>query len=431
MPPDPRIKKPLALAFPAGLNTRARETDLPKGSARSAVNIDFTREGHVILAAGGYTAVSGAAGGHSLWSWPDLGYALYVSQSGVLIRINADGSCDDVTTVSADRPMSYALFNRRVYFSNGADMGCLDGGVLRPWGIDPPPPPFVNVIADGALPAGRYLVAISVLYNGGEESAPSAPQTVVLGAVGGIALTLPSSPAISHVLIYCSSTKAANGEELFYHGRVVASAGGYLITAQAASYRLNTLFLGRMPCGSLIATFKRRLLAAVGSNLSFSEIEQPSLCNRRHGWLPFDEPITAIAPVDDGCYIGTATKTYWCAGTDPTDWTRTLIRPFGIARQSSVPYLPDDAFPTDGVPRGTAVPWFGQDGGLCVGRNGGVVQLITQAAVGVAPHQEATCFYHEQSGVRQVIAALRGTRHDTRSAPETPVSRTERYGLTT
>lgn len=430
MPPDPRIKNPLALAFPAGLNTRARETDLPKGSARSAVNIDFTREGHVILAAGGYTAVSGAAGGHSLWSWPDLGYALYVSQSGVLIRIRADGSRETVTAVSADRPMSYALFNRQAYFSNGEEMGYLEDGVLRPWGIDPPPPPFVNVIADGGLPAGRYLVAISVLYNDGEESAPSAPQTVVLKKSGGIALILPDSSAISHVLIYCSSTKAANGEELFYHGRVVKGAGSYLITAQAAGYRLNTLFLGRMPCGSLIAAFKRRLLSAVAGNLYFSELEQPSLCNRRHGWLPFDEPITAIAPVDDGCYIGTATKTYWCAGTDPTDWTRVVVRPFGIAYQASVPYLPNDAFPTD-TSQGAAVPWFGQDGGLCVGRNGGFVQAVTQERVGIAPHLSATIFYRECASVRQVLIALQGAKQSERASIDTPTNRVERHGLAT
>lgn len=429
MPPDPRIKKPLALAFPAGLNTRARETDLPKGSARSAVNVDFTREGHVLFAAGGYSAVPGAAGGHSLWSWPDLGYALYVSQSGILVRINADGSRDDLAVVSVDRPMSYALFNRRVYYSNGAEMGYIERNALKPWGIDPPPAPLINVIAEGGIPAGRYLVAITALYNGGEESAPSLPSVVTLSTPGSIHLILPSSPSISGIMIYCSSTKSSNGEELFYHGQTQPG-GSYTITAQASGYRLNTLFSGRMPCGSLIAPFKRRILAAVGENLYFSAPEQTSLCDRHHGWLPFGSPITCIAPVDDGCYIGTESATYWCVGTDPTDWTKITVRPYGIAYQPSVPYLPSDAFPTD-TPQGAAVPWFGQDGGLCIGRNGGFVQAITQDRVGIAPHVSATIFYREYTGVRQVIVALRGAKKSERASVDTSTSRIERHGLAT
>lgn len=427
---DPRIKKPVSLTFPAGINTRARETALPDGAARDAMNVDFTREGGVIFPAGGYSAVSGAPGGHSLWAWPGLGYALYVTADGTLARVGADGGIAALAAVSPHQPMAYAAFNGRAYFANGSEMGYVEGEAAHPWGIDPPPPPLITLGADGGLPAGRYLLAITVIYNDGEESAPCAPQPVALKSVGGIRLALPFAPSISAIRVYCSSTTAANGEELFYHGAALPGSG-YLVAAAPAGPRLNSLFMGRMPCGGPIAAFKRRLLVAVGATLYFSEIEQASLCDRTHGWLPFGDPITCIAPVDDGCYIGTTKNTYWCAGTDPADWTRAVQRACGIALQRSVPWLPGDAFPSDTAPPGAAVPWFSQDGGLCVGRNGGVIQSITHAAVGMASYREATLFYRECGGLRQMIASLRGKGHDARSTPTSPVASIQRYGLAT
>jgi len=431
MPIDPRNRSPIVARFGRGIDTRSRETAIPDGALADASNVDITRDGHVVFAAGGYSAVDGAAGGHSLWSWPSLGYALYVSSAGNLTRVDSDGTTTALASVSADRPLAYAEHNGRAYYANGLDMGYIDqSGAAKLWGVDAPPAPRVSVGSDGGMPAGRYHVAITVLYNNGEESAPSLPQTVTLSDVGGITATLPSSPDITAVLVYISSTKSPDGTELYYHGRGDPGQS-YLITGSGSGYRLNHLFKSRMPCCTVLAPFKRRILGAIGSNLYFSETNQVSICDLRHNWLPFSEPITCIAPVEDGCYIGTNTKTYWCAGNDPTEWSRIVKRPYGIASQPSVFYLPDDTFQAEGLPPSVGAPWFSQDGGVCIGRNGGFIQNITQGAVGIGPHREAALGYREHDGIRQLIAALRDTSPNTRSSPNPSVTGTSQYGITT
>lgn len=420
----------LVLRFPLGINTRAIETALPEGAVRDAVNVDFTADGRAVFAAGGYVVVAGSPGGHSLWSDRAMCYALYVSDAGSLLGVSADGTTLELTAVSSHLPMSYAFFNECAYYANGAEMGRIDSLVARSWGIDPPPAPPVSVIADGGMPAGRYLVAISALYDGGEESAPSPPQTVVLTAAGGIAVSLPTSPSISHIVIYCSSTTAANGEELFYHGVVTNGTAEYRIIAGPAGPHLRSRSAGRMPCGRIIAPFKRRMLAAIGNVLYFSEAEQVSRCDRARNWLQFNSPITCIAPVDDGCYVGTETAMHWCAGTDPTDWTRVVARPFGVAFQPFVTSLPHDAFTAEGTAQGPAVAWFSDDGGLCVGRNGGNVQAVTHGRVGMAPHRSAALFYRETGGVRHIISILKGGGIDRRSSPDSQTFAVSRNGIT-
>jgi len=427
--------------FPLGQVDRIRETDTPEGALRHINNADILDGGNISRRAG-YTTVSGASGGHSLWSDPRFPHVLYVASTGQLVSIDRNGNRNNVVAISADLAMSYTWFDNRAYYTNGAQWGYVDAaGADHDWGITQPPAPAVSTTGTGSLSPGRYQFCITVTYNNGEESAPSAITEYELASTGSITLSLPNASGITHVNVYSSDLTSTGGTELYHYKSVTAGTTSIVINSQNPGWRLEThgnyadgarMDIGRMPAGTFVTTFKRMILSVVGSEIIWSDTRQVSIADLARNRRNFEEPITYVAPVEDGCYVGTANSTFWCGGNDPEDWTKTTIHDNGIIPARHTHYVPETSFALENLPAVGRFPyWWSTESELCIGRNGGFVQRITGSRLAVQEHQRFTGLYYESGGRRILINTLHNPMgSNTRKTPDTAVNNVYQYGLT-
>ncbi len=396
--------------FGGGTDNRNRINKLAAGSLRLIENADVTNSGTIKYPRPGYAQIAGS-GGHSAWTWPPFHYALYVDTTGNLIGINKNNqSLSTLTTgLSPGQSLTYAYFAGRAYYSNGSDQGYIDGNsIARFWGVDPPPQPTLTASSGGvALDAGRYIVALTVTYNVGEESAASPASLITLSSAGTITVPTPTHPDITHVNIYVSSVNAPNGSQLYYHGRVVNGTSSYVVEKSDLLRPLKTQNMARFPACTFIASWKRHLLGIVGHEVVWSRPEQAgAIWDAQAARINFSETPTFIAPVDDGVYVGTRSETYFLSGTDPMQpWQKVRIEQHGIIPQKSVCWLPGDTFQGEIPTLGPAVPWITTEGEIVVGRNGGFIQKVAPR-LAVNNHASSRIQFFEYNGIRRLLVTL-------------------------
>lgn len=408
-------------AIPAftGTVNRVRETELPTGGLREALDVDIDNAGKLLPRK---ASVQVGSGGHSAWGHPAIPYGLYVSE-GRLIRLP---DTEEIATVANNRRMSYCELHGRTYFTNGVESGCLNPELMR-WGMDRPPSPTV-VVTSGALIPGQYQVAFTVLFNNnGEESAASPVETVDVGQDQGIVVTpLPVHPDITHVRLYASPP---NGSELYHVATVPNGVNAITISHSPDGHPIETLHKLPFPPCDRIASFKRRIIGSIGKWLVFSDIENPSLQDPRHNWLPFSEPIVFLGPVDDGVYVGTSKRVWFCAGNDPKDWSLRVVDVVGVIPQDSAVPIPADTFPGERLlAQGSLVPWWSNDGELVIGRSEGYVQRVS-ASFSVSRFARCQIVYREQEHVRQLISLFQTPVGEDRQAPRYPLTHIHTHGI--
>jgi len=429
---------PVTLAFPGGMNNVATLERIPDGFARLIENADVVDGSGRLRRRDGYSAVSGATGGHSLWSHPSLSYGLYVNSSGNLVKIGNDGTLTNAATVEPAYRMSYAAFAGRAYYSNSFNMGYIDeNGNHQSWGVDDPPAPLFTISSSGGVPAGRYQLAYTVIYNSGEESQPSLVRQAVLDSNGSITVgPVPNGSGYNSVNLYMSHH---DGEELFFVANLAKGLTSLVISSRPQpDYMLEHLYSDRFPPMTRIAAFKHRIIGARGNELWFSDYRQVSICyriridenNAEGNPAMFEDPITMIGPVENGVYVGTEKQLWWCQGNDPTEFSRIQIDSYGAMRHNSTFFVNPDLLQGDQPIPGQAVGWMSNDGVFCVGRSGGIVQRITDRRLAVAKHNRATLHYRESNQLRHFVLQMHeraGTNN--RAANDPTVATVNQYGI--
>jgi hypothetical protein len=138
---------PLVLTGKAGLDNRARETELGDGALRVSHTLDIANGGSLRCRAGLREVSSSPA--HSLFAHPSHRFLLAVV-GGSLSRLTANEPLTALAAVSG--PVVYAVLNDDVHWTDGQTIGVVKAnGEAGQWGMAVPPPPLVSAVAYGVL----------------------------------------------------------------------------------------------------------------------------------------------------------------------------------------------------------------------------------------------------------------------------------------
>ena len=199
----------------------------------------------------------------------------------------------------------------RTTFTNGLINGITDGLTGWEWGVSSPSAAGSIKDVPGVLPKGKYAYHLTFrrLSDGAESAAVSAPPTQI--DQGGIYLS--GLPMLSgHELVVYLST--ADGEGAYLAGSTTTDE--FLFTGAAHSLVLPCRTIGAMPLplGTITAFWRGRVLVAQGSVLWASRPMTPHLADWRD-FKPMGAKITAVVPVEDGIYVGTADDLVFLGGS--------------------------------------------------------------------------------------------------------------------
>lgn len=337
----------------------------------AAVNVDIDDTGRIARKKG-YSLLS-ATGTKWLYANGDL--LLGVQGSGLMRLANDLTPLATLRTVTASQRMSYWTVIGRTYFSNGLEVGCVENGVARTWGMVPPS--SIGVAAStpgGLLPAGRYQWTLTYLRGDGQESGTRLSGIVTLAEQAGIAwssLPVSSDPDVAGKIVYLTTV---NGDK-FYEALILAAAdttATYMGDGVEFTRELETWLCQEAPAGQCVSYFRGQTLVAAGTVLYPSVPYGYELFDLRN-YFDFESAITLIAPVEDGLFVCTQTHHYWLPGLSQADWTQQV--------KTDVGAIPGSLVYTDGQKVGEGIGgmvalWLARSG-ICIGANGGVFKVLT------------------------------------------------------
>lgn len=383
--------KPVNLGPFRGINNRLPDFALHSDAGdflRSALNADVDDAGRLRRRIG-QTRIQALSAPHSLHKTADGRF--FVVISSVLYRITLPAYTQAIVKVlSANSRVSYAEHNGDLYYSNGVDSGRISGSnTWYPWGLPTPALPAVATIA-GALPAGKYLVAVTYSNSDtGEEGGATGSTQHELAAPGALRVTLPEAvTGATHVNIYVSAT---NGEVPCLHGSVAAGTPSYDITTLTTTRFCATIGLEPLPAGVGLFTHLGRLGVISTGVVFYSEPWRVGYFRPYANYIGFPDEASIVVPAQNGCYI-VADKTRWFAGD--------LANPSAI-----VDVLPYKAVPGTGFEAVSDmdVGWFSDAGVVIASPAGEVVAAMADSIDLTAPASGASCVIID-GGYERVIS---------------------------
>lgn len=380
-------------SFAPGVNNRLPPTQLgrtlpdrSKATFLSAgENIDLNGRGYLQRRRGTTLALSGASA-HSVWGDETEGYCAIGND---LLHLEPTPSGLTPTTVLSGLPEMAPISYQRmpdgdVVWSNGQHIGRLRGTTAPPLATPRPVVvPTVSAIA-GALPAGRYQVALTELGPLGES-----------GSTPPVALTLPANSGIR-------ITGLGAGTQVYMTGpngdifNATATDVGDILALTNTGPELRSLLLADMPAGSIVRHYKGSLLVAVGSALVFSEPYYYGLFSPSKGFIPFPAPITVVQPCEAGVFV-CADRTYWLAG-GLLDTAPVVVLPYG-GLQGSGGEVPTP----DG--QGTQQAFWLSPRGLVIGTPDGAATNVQENALKFGAARAGATLLREQDGAHHILCA--------------------------
>jgi hypothetical protein len=387
--------------WPAGINNVAKDTALPDGFLRDALNVDLDNSGKPRIREG-RTKVYAGVQTHSLHK---AVCGLVFVEGTTLNSLLPDNTASSIgNLVSGDR-VEYEELNDTTFLTNGFEVWTLDAqknlalnGVERPEGQ--PLPSFTSAV--GALEPGRYLFAVTFVSSRGEESGASLAIDVTTSSRGSVVLNnIPQNSSASHVRIYGTEP---GGEVLREFAEVPMGVTSFNITRTVQGRLLETQFMRRLPAGRLIRHFKGRLYVARGDTLWYSEALRYGLCSPADNFISFSEEITVVQPVEDGIYV-VADKTYFFSGTNPKEFRQVIVSNYQAIFGTGV-RVRGSIFDPEIV--GDVAYWYSRAGAM-LGLAGGIVRPLMENSVALPSYEEGVTGLREENGIRQAVTALRGS----------------------
>jgi hypothetical protein len=383
-----------------GLRNTVGPESFDVGDLSVAKNVDLTdelrvqrRRGYTLFSAGSY---------HSLFA---AGAVMLAVIGSSLVRVFPAGAAQTLRTgLTSGLRMAYAAVGNRIYYSNGIETGCVDGGVDRTWGLVPPGTQPAASEIGGLLEPGTYSYAITYVRSDGQESGTGAAGEIAISA-GGIQFTdipVSADPGVTAKYLYVSPP---DGEMLF---RVMNLAADAATAVYAVPFDegmpLATQFKRNPLAGSCVAYFAGHTLVAVGSRLYVSETYAPELFDLQRGYR-FSSPITLVAPVDDGVYLGTEAEIVFLAGKDVATLEYQPRTNYGAILGTAAPALAGDFEPGADGP---AVV-FASAQGICSGTNGGRIKNLTEERFSYPVTKRGAGVVRNHGGTVQYLVVLEGT----------------------
>jgi hypothetical protein len=341
----------------------------------------------------------------SLWS--DNKTALAVKDDTTLVQLQPTFA---VTTLRTDLTpgleMSYCAPVSAVYYSNGAETGVVQDGVNRTWGLTPPAAQPTASATGGNLPAGRYQYAVTYLRGDLQESGTPHAGVIELTAAGGIALSaipVSSDPSVEGKVIYFTKH---NGASLYRAGVIGAEDTTFSYQSEVTStVTLRTQHLQPPPAGQIVDNYAGAyMLVARGDTLYRSEPYALELFDWRKR-LPLGSPITMIAALESGVYVGTREHILWLAGDDPAKWSYEPLLSYGAIPGALSRCSRDMVL--DGNGKGL-VAVFATTQGICIGEDGGAVTNLTQDRFAYPIQERGAAVIRRHRGSVQGVFAFQG-----------------------
>lgn len=394
-----------------GLRNNTSEETFAPGDLVSALNCDID-DALNLHRRKGYSAPVTVAVDRDLYANGALCLAV---GSNALKSIQPDFSTATLRSgLTAGKALSYATVGDKTFYSNGVELGCVQNGADRTWGITPPVAPAVAIADAGALQPGLYQYTVTYLRQDGQESGSGKAGTITLPAVGGIVLTsipVSTDPTVVRKNIYCTSV---GGETLYRAGTVDNSVTVFAIReVRVGASPLITQFMSPPPAGEYVAESRGHMLVAVGNRLYVSEPFAPELFDLRRSF-PFSDRITMIAPINDGkvyrqhgVFIGTQSQIVWLEGDGPATWQFRVLTNYGV--------IPGTLYYGDGELMGGGdakerIAFFTAKTGLCAGKMGGDLVNLTQARFAIPSMDRGAGIVRRHRGIAQYLVALQGTQ---------------------
>lgn len=303
--------------FTVGIDNVSDETALPAGAVRDAVNVDFDSDGIATRRPGAALVEAGVF--HSLWRGKGRAFCV---RGNTLCHL-AGGVLTPISTLPSAERLSYCELNDRIIVSNPSWIGeVLPDLTVRALGV--PDGALGNLASGGTggLPAGRYAVAAAYL-RGDEEGALSDVRFVEVAEGGGIVLSdIPQNDEADTVRIYRS---APGGDVLYRAEDIPAALTSYTHGLVQLGRAVHDMHLRRTPPGSIVRSWNGRLLIARGRVMCVTEPLRFGVYSPRRGFIQEPSPITMIAPVTGGIYVGTRAGISFYKGGSPKEWVRVRL----------------------------------------------------------------------------------------------------------
>jgi hypothetical protein len=362
-------------------------------SPRVILNADIDLVGR-LNARKGKTLFLTLAGAHSLWSCPSC---MLCAAGNTFYRIK-QGAKVTLGTISgpAGTPLSYAEAEGKVYASNPYWCGVYDpaANTLSSWGVSLPPGPML-LSGTGNLPAGVYHVCMTNV-SGTDISGNGPIVKIELTATGGIQILNRPSGA----LVWATEAN----ESVFYRVGAVSQ-----IVDIPAVEPLPTFLCSPPPNLDNLCYAFGRMWGSSGSTVYYSEPFKLGLFRLNVNKFTFDSPITLIAKVSTGLYVGMESRTVFLAGVVPKDMQQI------DAGSGSIPgtLVYCDNMPELGWTLGTEsknftdVPVWLTDDGVVVGNATGKLFNITKNKLKTGIPVRGASLYRNLEGITQFLTSFK------------------------
>lgn len=377
-----------------GIDLLSDETQMPAGTVRAAVNVDIDKRGQFARRQG--SALTAPGGYDDLYPW---GKTLLARRGGLLLSIDPATMTESVLCdLGADSPVDYTVYNGNLYIASATALWTLRGDAAYPAGSRLPDSlPDISPTSSGALTPGRYMAAISMVDERGEES-PAVP----LGqrdVTAGLQLTGLEIISGSRWRLYLTPP---DGDVLYLAEEFDAVFSQYAVTVYPGGAPCDTLHLAPMPGGHFVRGYNGRLFVAAGDTLWFSEPLRPHLTAPRHNFIRFVGQVRFVEFVAGGAFVGDDRGVWWLAGDDPSGYRQQHASDaVAVARSSAL--VPSHHLGVMGS-RAAAdcAVWLSADGYM-VGPPGGQVTALHSDRIRLAPQIAGRSIFLVRDGIKQIV----------------------------
>jgi hypothetical protein len=163
------------------------------------------------------------------------------------------------------------------------------------------------------------------------------------------------------------------------------------------------VLVGAPPLATSLAYYNGRVYLANGPVLWATELYRYHVVDKTRNYLYFEQPITALAAVTDGLFVGTEGATYFIEGEFRTMRRREALRQ-GVIPGSLVRV--DPTILPDPMRNSRQAVMFMTTAGLCAGVDSGVCYNLTADKFDFPTATTAAAMFREQDGMKQYIGVL-------------------------
>lgn len=383
--------------WPKGVDNVHTDQELPTDTLRRGVNVDVLDSGKVRRRSG-HTLVTSLSGAHSMWS---DGARSYFAYADGIHEFFEDGTTALLGAfVCGANPVSFSPAGDEIVLTCKTARAAIRNGMLVAWGIDTPVAPAAATATVGVLPAGTYHIAVTYVDGDGRESGASVLSQLVLTATGGIAITsmpIPTDPTVTAKRLYVSTT---DGEVLYRAAELLPADQFAIVSTLPNGAELRTAYMSPPPLGVGLSEFNGRVFiidAADPKTVWFTEAMDYGHVDKRKGFYRFPADVTMIASVDDGVYFA-ADQTYFVLNAGTSEHAqRPVLEAGAVARSATT------------IPQTTDVIWM-SDRGAVVGKNGGVVEILSGNRVSSGGMIDGAAFVRESNSIKQYVVVGSSTQ---------------------